>query len=79
MSLTEQLRKAIHNSGLSLYAIGKATCTPYAAIHGFANEYRDIKLETADKLADLFGMKLTMPKRPKMKTNGRKAGNKKGG
>jgi plasmid maintenance system antidote protein VapI len=79
MSLTEQLRKAIHNSGLSLYAIGKATCTPYAAIHGFANEYRDIKLETADKLADLFGMKLTMPKRPKTQTIGKKARKKKGG
>lgn len=79
MSLTEQLRNAIHDSRLSLYAIGKATCTPYAAIHGFANGQRDIKLETADKLADLFGMKLTMPKHPKTQTTGRKAGNKKGG
>ena len=78
MSLTEQLRNAIHNSGLSLYAIGKATCTPYAAIHGFANGHRDIKLKTADKLADLFGMKMTTPKSPKTQTSRRKAGNKKG-
>ena len=61
MSLTDQLRKAIHDSGLSLYMVAKATHTPYAAIHGFANGHRDIKLETADKLAELFGMKLTAP------------------
>jgi len=79
MSLTEQLRKAIDESGLSLYAIAKATSTPYAVIHGFANRNRDIKLETAEKLAVLFGMKLTMPKRPKVQTIGRKAGKKKGG
>jgi plasmid maintenance system antidote protein VapI len=79
MSLTEQLHKAIHDSGLSLYAVAKATHTPYAAIHGFANRHRNIKLETADRLAELFGMKLTAPKCPKKKTAvGRKLRNKKG-
>lgn len=79
MSLTDQLRKAIHDSGLSLYMVAKATHTPYATIHGFANGHRDIKLETAEKLADLFGMKLTAPKRPKtQKAIGGTAGGKKG-
>lgn len=68
MSLTDQLRKAIDDSGLSLYRVAKATHTPYAAIHGFANGHRDIKLETAERLAELFGMKLTAPKRPRKET-----------
>jgi plasmid maintenance system antidote protein VapI len=79
MSLTDQLRKAIHDSGLSLYMVAKATHTPYAVIHGFANEHRNVKLETADKLAELFGMRLTAPKRPKIETAiGRKARDNKG-
>ncbi len=79
MSLTGQLRKAIHDSGLSLYMVAKLTHTPYAAIHGFANGHRNIKLETAEKLADLFGMRLTAPKRPKIETaTGRKPQEKKG-
>lgn len=79
MSLTEQLRQAIHKSGLSLYMVAKVTHTPYAAIHGFANGHRDIKLETADKLAALFRMKLTAPKRPRAETEiSRKARDKKG-
>jgi plasmid maintenance system antidote protein VapI len=79
MTLTDQLRDAIHKSGLSLYRVAKATCTPYAAIHGFANGHRSINLETADRLAELFGMKLTAPKRPKLETaSGTKARQKKG-
>ena len=35
--------------------IAKAAHTPYAAIHGFANGGRDIKPQTADKLAKSFG------------------------
>ena len=79
MTLTGQLRKAIHDSGLSLYTVAKATKTPYAAIHGFANGHRDIKLETAERLAHLFGMRLTAPKRPELeKPIGRKTREKKG-
>jgi len=78
MSLTEQLHKAVHGSGLSLYRVAKATRTPYAVIHGFAKGNRNIKLETADRLAELLGMKLTTPKRPKTQSTGGKAGNKKG-
>ncbi len=80
MSLTDQLRQAIHESGLSLYRVAKATHTPYAVIHGFANGHRDIKLETSDRLADVFKMKLTAPKRPRIETaTGRRVRVKKGG
>ena len=68
MSLSDQFRKAIVESGLSLYMVAKVTNTPYAVIHGFANGHRNIKLETADKLAELFGMRMTAPKNPKIET-----------
>ena len=59
--------------------VAKATHTPYAAIHGFANGHRDIKLETADKLADLFGMRLTAAKRPRIESaTGRKVRKRQG-
>jgi hypothetical protein len=77
--LTDQLRKTIDESGLSLYAIAKATSTPYAVIYGFANRNRDIKLGTTEKPADLFGIEFTESKHPKTQTIGRKAGKKKGG
>ena len=64
MSLTSQMRDAIDQSELSLYAIAKAAKIPYAAVHGFANGQRGMTLEVADRLAELFGMRLTTPKRP---------------
>jgi plasmid maintenance system antidote protein VapI len=70
MSLTNQLHQAINKSGLSLYAIAKATDTSYSAIHGFARGQRGLTLETADRLAELFGMRLTAPKRRATKTKG---------
>ena len=65
MSLTSQLRKAINDSGASLYRIAKDSRIPYAAVHRFANGERGLTLETADKLAEFFQMRLTRPVRPK--------------
>jgi plasmid maintenance system antidote protein VapI len=70
MSLTSQLREAIDKSGLSLYAIAKATKTPYAAIHGFAHGQRGMTLAVANRLVELFGMKLTNPKCKVKRTKG---------
>lgn len=63
MCLTDQLREAIHNSGLSLYRIAVDAELPYAVVHRFASGERDIKLSTADRLAEFFGMRLTRPKK----------------
>ena len=63
MSLTNQLLAAIKNSGVTLYRIAKDSGVPYVVLHRFARGERQIKLETADKLADYFGMRLTEPKR----------------
>jgi hypothetical protein len=63
MSLTAQLLAAIENSGASLYRISKDSGVPYVVLHRFAHRERQIKLDTADKLATYFGMRLTAPKR----------------
>ena len=63
MSLTKQLRNAIKTSGVTLYRVAKDSGVPYAVVHRFVNEERQIRLEMADKLAKYFGMKLTEPKR----------------
>jgi plasmid maintenance system antidote protein VapI len=67
MTLTEQLREAVNSSGLTLYRVAVDAGLPYAVVHRFATSQRSISLETADKLAELFGMRLTRPKRPKPK------------
>ena len=65
MALQDQLRQAIENSGLSLYRIAKDSGVAYQVLHRFARGERDLTLETATRLADYFGMRLTRPRRPK--------------
>jgi len=65
MALQDQLRQAIENSGLTLYRIAKDSGVAYQVLHRFARGERDLTLETATKLADYFGMRLTRPRRPK--------------
>jgi plasmid maintenance system antidote protein VapI len=65
MTLQNQFKKAVEDSGLSLYAIAKGAGIAYPVLYRFVNGERDLTLETATKLADFFGMKLTRPKRHK--------------
>jgi len=64
MSVSEQLRKACETSGLTRYRIAKDSGVSYDALARFLNEERDLRLATADKLADYFGLVLK-PKRAK--------------
>ncbi len=63
MKLSEQLKQAITASGKSRYKIAKEAGIDYYALARFLDEDRDIRLSTVQKLADLFGMRLTKPKR----------------
>ena len=65
MALQDQLRQAVQDSGRSLYAIAKGAGIAYPVLYRFASGERDLTLETASRLADYFGMRLTRPKRPK--------------
>ena len=63
MTLSDQLKYAIERSGKSRYRIAKEAEIDYYALARFLDEDRDIRLSTVQKLADLFGMRLTKPKR----------------
>ena len=65
MALQDQLRQAVQDSGLTLYRIAKDSGIAYQVLHRFAGGERDLTLETASRLADYFGMRLTRPKRPR--------------
>ena len=65
MTLQGDLRKAVRDSGLTTYAIGKGAGIPLPVLYRFVSGERDLTLETASKLADYFQMRLTRPRRPK--------------
>ena len=65
MTLQDQLRQAVQDSGLTLYAIAKGAGIAYPVLYRFASGERDLTLQTASRLTDFFGMRLTRPKRPK--------------
>jgi DNA transposition AAA+ family ATPase len=69
MTISDQLRKAISECGLSMNQVAKRAGVPQPVLSHFLSSdrdaHRDIRLErTADKLAAFFGMKLTAPEKP---------------
>jgi DNA-binding phage protein len=61
--LGEQLREAIRASGLTVYAIAQESGVDTGPIYRFMSGERSISLETAAKLAAVFGMRFTKPRR----------------
>lgn len=64
MAISDQLRDAICNYG-SLYAVARDSGVSYGIIQRFMTDQRDIRLETADRLCEMLGMRLTRPTRAK--------------
>jgi len=58
MDLTEQLRAAVRDSGLSVRQLALRAGLPYAVVHRFVNEQADLNMRTASKLATLVGLEL---------------------
>jgi len=52
------LREAIHTSGKSVYQIAKADDVSQIVVSRFLSGERDIRMETADRLAEVLGLKL---------------------
>jgi transcriptional regulator with XRE-family HTH domain len=82
MSISEQLKQAIDQSGLSLNQIAKAAGISHPMLSYFLSsdpdQRRDIRLATADKLAAFFKLGLApLPKKTKTATARRSAGQKK--
>lgn len=62
MSISEQLRNALESCKVSRYKIAKDSGVDHAVLRRFLKRERDIKLETASKLAEFLGLELK--KRP---------------
>ena len=58
-SLSEDLRLAIRRSGKSIYQIAKAANVSQIVVSRFLTGERDIRMETADRLAEVLDVKLT--------------------
>jgi plasmid maintenance system antidote protein VapI len=62
MGISEQLREAIRNHG-SIYAVARDSGVPQSMVQRFVTGRRGLRLETAARLAEFFGMRLTRPTR----------------
>ena len=59
-SLSEDLRLAIRRSGKSVYQIAKAANVSQIVVSRFLSGERDIRMETADRLAEALDVKLAI-------------------
>jgi hypothetical protein len=67
MSLSDQLRKAVLNSGLTRYRVAVDAQVDHAVLRRFLSGERDIKLQTADRLAEYLGFELKKERKFKAK------------
>lgn len=64
-TLTTQLKAAVSDSHLTVNYIAAAAGIPQPVLYRFMTGKRDLKLSSAEKLAEYFGMRFTAPKKPK--------------
>jgi ribosome-binding protein aMBF1 (putative translation factor) len=57
-TLSKALREAIQSSGKSVYQIAKAAKVSQIVVSRFLSGERDIRMETADRLAEVLGLKV---------------------
>jgi len=57
-SLSQGLREAIQASGRSVYQISKEANVSQIVVSRFLSGERDIRMETADRLAEVLGLKI---------------------
>jgi plasmid maintenance system antidote protein VapI len=57
-TVSDQLRRAIEESGLTRYEIWKRSGVDQGALSRFINNKQSLTLEMVDKLADVLGLEL---------------------
>ena len=57
-SLSDALKRAIQTSGLTIYEIAKRAKVSQIVISRFLSGERDVRMATADKLAQVLGLRL---------------------
>ena len=63
-TLPEGLRQAIRNSGKTSYQLNEETGVNHGVILRFMKSERDIRMETAEKLAAAVGLTVNVPPAP---------------
>jgi DNA transposition AAA+ family ATPase len=63
-TLTEQLRQAIDDSGLTRYQIAKETGIDESALAKFYNGHRGLGMDALNALGECLRLKITMGRRP---------------
>ncbi len=67
VKLSEQVRRAVDNCGLTRYAVAKATGIDHATISRFMSGERGLPMKTLDRLAGFLDLSIVAGKRPKPK------------
>jgi transcriptional regulator with XRE-family HTH domain len=62
--LSEQIRRAVRDSGMSMLAVARAVETDKATMSRFLSGERGLRLSTIDKLGALLGLRL-VARRPR--------------
>lgn len=63
-TLSNQVRKAIENCGMSRYAISQETGIDQAVLSRFIREQAGLSLDALDRLGDYLQLKITMGRKP---------------
>jgi len=65
--LTDQLRKAIDDSGLTRYRIAKETGISESALAQFYNGHRGLSMEALNALGEYLQLRITLGRKPETK------------
>jgi transcriptional regulator with XRE-family HTH domain len=65
--LTDQLRQAIDDSGLTRYQIAKETGIDESALAKFYNGQRGLSMEALNALGELLQLRITLGRKPRKK------------
>ena len=72
VKLTDQVRRAVDESGMSHNAIARATGIDKAALSRFMSDNRGLSLTTLDALGEVLGLRVTADAPAKKKRQRRK-------
>ena len=65
--LTDQLRQAIDDSGLTRYQIAKETGIDESALAKFYNGHRGLSMDALNALGKFLQLKITLGRKPRQK------------
>jgi hypothetical protein len=67
----QQLIDAVVRSGMTRYAISKATGIPQSQLSRFVHGQEGLSMESVNKLCELLGLRLVGPAKRESKTKGK--------